>query len=284
MKHRKVLLDYTVMAAGAVMAAVGVKFFLVPNDIAPAGFTGIAAILRALGVPLEIGTLYLLLNIPFFYLALRTVGRRFIIRTLYAMVIYSAAADIVPTMAATHDLLLASIYGGIISGAGFGLILRFGGTTGGTDTCAKILTRKSARLTVGMAMFVIDTVVVAASGLVFGFISTLYAIVTLAISDRVVDMVSTGASVSKAFLVISDHSAQISGAVLERLSRGVTHIYAQGAFSRTEKNMLLCVVSGNSEAVLLKNIVFQIDESAFVISWNANEVLGYGFLSSKGEK
>jgi len=279
-KYRKILLDYAVMGAGAVAAAVGVNFFLVPNDIAPAGFTGIAAILRALGVPLQIGTIYLLLNLPFFYLALRVYGRRFIIRTLYAMVLYSVAANIVPITAVTGDFLLAGIYGGIITGVGFGVIIRFGGTTGGTDTCAKIITKRSPHLTVGMAMFIIDTAVVAASAFVFGLVSSLYAIVTLAICDRVVDMVSTGASVSKAFLVISDHSAEISGAVLERLDRGVTHLYAKGAFSRTEKDVLLCVVSGNSEAVLLKNIVYGIDGGAFVISWNANEVLGFGFKDS----
>ncbi len=271
------------MTAGAVAAAVGVNFFLVPNDIAPAGFTGIAAILRALGVPLQIGTIYLLINLPFFYLALRAYGKKFIIRTLYAMLVYSISANIVPVMAVTGDFLLASIYGGIITGVGFGVIIRSGGTTGGTDTFAKIITKKNSHLTVGMAMFIIDTAVVVSSAFVFGLISSLYAIVTLAISDRVVDMVSTGASVSKAFLIISDHSAEISGEVMERLSRGVTHIYAKGAFSRTDKSVLLCVVSGNSEAVLLKNIIYQIDENAFVISWNANEVLGYGFKSSAGD-
>ena len=272
------------MATGAVVAAIAVKFFLVPNNIVPAGFTGIAAIIHAFYNPLSIGTLYLLLNAPFFYLALRVNGKRFIIRTLYAMVIYSLATDFINIPPVTTDLLLASIYGGIIGGFGFGVILRFGGTTGGTDTCAKILTKNMVHLSVGMTMFIIDISVVAASAFVFGLVSSLYAIVTLAITDKVIDTVSTGVSASRAFMVISDKNQEISSVVLNRLERGATFLYAKGAFSQNEKSVLLCVISGNSEAVLLKNIVHQIDENAFIISWHSNEVLGYGFKNDRGEK
>ena len=280
MKYRKAVLDYVIMGVGAVLAAIGVKFFLVPNDIAPAGFTGIAAIIHALYNPLPIGTLYLLLNLPFFYLGLRVNGKRFIIRTLYAMILYSVATDYIEIPGITPDMLLASIYGGIIGGIGFGLILRFGGSTGGTDTCAKILPKKTLHLSVGMTMFIIDVIVVVASAFVFGLISSLYAIVTLAITDKVIDMVSNGLAVSRAFMVISEKSDEIAAAVMSRVERGITAFYAKGAFSRREKTVLLCVVSGNSEAVALKRIVYSIDEGAFIISWHANEVVGYGFKSS----
>lgn len=272
------------MGAGAVIAAIGVKFFLVPNDIAPAGFTGIAAIIHAVFSSLPIGTLYLILNAPFFYLGLRVNGKRFIIRTLYAMIIYSLATDYIETIPVTNDLLLASIYGGIIGGVGFGLILRSGGTTGGTDTCARILAKSMLNLSVGMTMFMIDVIVVIASAFVFGLVSSLYAIVTLAITDKVIDMVSTGLISSRAFMVISDKSQEIADTIMQRLERGITFFYAKGAFSRIEKSVLLCVVSGNSEAVALKKIVYQIDENAFMLSWHANEVLGYGFKSDRGEK
>ncbi len=280
----KAVLDYIVMGVGAVVAAIGINMFLVPNNIAPAGFTGIAAIIHALYNPLPIGTLYLLLNVPFFYLGLRVNGKRFIIRTLYAMIIYSLAADFIIITPVTTDLLLASIYGGIIGGVGFGLILRFGGTTGGTDTCAKILTKNILSLSVGMTMFIIDVIVVISSAFVFGLVSSLYAVVTLAITDKVIDMVSTGIIASRAFMVISDKSQEIADTIMDRLERGITFFYAKGAFSRIEKSVLLCVVSGNSEAVALKKIVYQIDENAFVISWHANEVLGYGFKSDRGDK
>jgi len=167
---------------------------------------------------------------------------------------------------------------------GFGLILRFGGSTGGTDTCAKILTKNMLHLSVGMTMFIIDVVVVVGSAFVFGLISSLYAIVTLAITDKVIDMVSNGISASRAFMVISEKSDEIAGAIMNRVERGITSFYAKGAFSRSDKNVLLCVASGNSEAVALKKIVYEIDEKAFLISWHANEVLGYGFKSSKGDR
>jgi uncharacterized membrane-anchored protein YitT (DUF2179 family) len=283
MSKKKAVLDYIIMAVGAVVAAIGVKFFLVPNNIAPAGFTGIASIIHALYNPLPIGTLYLLLNAPFFYLGLRVNGKRFILRTLFAMILYSVATDYIEIPSVTNDMLLASIYGGIIGGIGFGLILRFGGSTGGTDTLAKILTKNTLHLSVGMTMFIIDVVVVVSSAFVFGLVSSLYAIVTLSITDKVIDMVSNGLAVSRAFMVISEKSDEIAEAVMNRVERGITAFYARGAFSHTDKTVLLCVVSGNSEAVALKKIVYDIDEHAFIISWHANEVMGYGFKNSKGD-
>lgn len=280
---RKALLDYAIIALGAVTAAIGIKFFLVPCNIAPAGFTGIASIIHSLYNPLPIGTIYLLLNIPFFYLGLRVNGKRFILRTLFGMVLYSVAADLIVMPPVTNDMLLASIYGGIIGGFGFGIILRFGGSTGGTDTCARILTHSVLHLSVGMTMFIIDALVVVASAFVFGIVSSLYAIVTLAITDKVIDVVSNGFAVSRAFLIITEKTEEVAQAVMDVLQRGATAFYARGAFSRRDKTVLLCVVSGNSEAVALKKIVYGIDAEAFVLSWHASEVLGFGFKSSKGD-
>jgi len=133
-------------------------------------------------------------------------------------------------------------------------------------------------------MLIIDVVVVVGSAIVFGLISSLYAIVTLAITDKVIDMGSNSISAPRAFMVIFEKSDEITRTIMSRVERGITRFTQKGAFSRTDKNVLLCVVSGNSEAVALKKLVYEIDEHAFLISWHANEVLGYGFKSSKEDK
>ena len=280
--RKKTFLAYVYMTLGAVIAALGVKIFLVPNNIAPAGFSGIGAIFwHTLGIP--IGVVILALNIPLFFVAFKEHGKTFLIRTIYATVIYSVANDAINFGALTNDYLMSSIFGGVVFGAGIGLVLRGGGTTGGTELLAKIILKKVKGISIGLMVFIIDIIIVASSAFVFGIESSLYAVITLFLGSKIIDIVSNGANVCKAYMIISDKPDEINLAIEKRLKRGTTFFYGKGGYTGGEKRVLLCVVGSSIESVILKGIIEKTDEKAFVLALSASEVLGYGFGDKKEE-
>lgn len=278
---KKQFFEYFFLITGAVAAAVGVKLFLVPSEIAPAGFSGIAAIINYLS-DIPIGILILFLNIPFFFLSLKEYGRKFVLRTVIAVLIFSFFSDLFENTAVTEDMLLSSIYGGIVFGVGIGLVLKGGGTTGGTELLAKLIFSRSRSVSLGGGVFIIDAIIIAASCFVFGVESSLYAVISLFITSKMIDIINYGVQAAKAYIIISDSFEEIEKEVFIKLKRGVTRFYAKGSFSQREKSVLLCVVGSLVEASLLKEIVAQTDKSAFVIAVSANEVLGYGFEENGG--
>ena len=279
---KKRFADYMLMTIGAIITAIGVKMFLVPNEIAPAGFSGLGAIFEyTLGIP--IGVVIFVLNIPLFFVAFKEHGKVFLIRTIYATFIYSAASDIINVEAITNDYLMSCIFGGVIFGAGIGLVLRGGGTTGGTELLAKIIMKKIKGISIGLWVFIIDIIIIAASAFVFGIESSLYAVIALFVSSKIIDIVSNGAGMCKAFMIISDKPEELNSRIEERLKRGTTYLYGKGGYTGGEKRVLLCVVGSSMEAVALKRIIVNTDPKAFVLALSASEVLGYGFGDQKEE-
>lgn len=277
------IIDYAFMTIGVVLSVVGLNLFLVPNKIAAGGISGIATILYYISnKTLPLGITIAVLNIPLFVFGFKIVGKSFAIRTAYSLVLYSALAELIPIPPSDmmgNAMVLGSVYGGVLVGAGIGLVIRYGGSTGGTDMAARILNSKSRNFSVATIMFIIDFVIIAASAVAFIDQPTiaLYAIASLYISAKLIDFFTVGLNEAKAFYIISDKNDEIAAAIIEKMDRGVTSLNAKGMYSGKDKGVLLCVLKWRTEGPKLKSLVKNIDEHAFVIVADVKEVLGEGF-------
>lgn len=267
--------DYALMTIGVAIAVAGLNFFLVPAKIAAGGISGIATILYYL-LKAPLGITIAVLNIPLFVFGIRLIGKTFAIRTAYSLALYSLLAELLP-IPAEQDLLIGCIYGGVLMGAGIGLVVRSGGSTGGTDMAAKMLSSKSKNMSVGVLVFAIDFFVIGASAFAFNFTLALYAIASLFVSAKVIDFFTEGLTAAKAFYIISDKNDEIARTIMEQMDRGVTAFKAKGVYSGKDKEVLLCVLQWRTEGPKLKSLVKSIDERAFVIVADVKEVLGEGF-------
>ncbi len=276
-KRYIVLLEYLGITLGCAIMAVSLNAFSVPNRIAPGGVSGIATVFHYL-FRLPVGVTMLALNVPLFLLGVKVLGKGVGIKTLYGTIVLSIFIDYVFKMVPfTFDLLLASVFGGIVMGVGLGLVFRFGGTTGGTDLAAAIVNKFIPGFTVGTILMAIDFFVVLVAGLVFKQPEiSLYSIISLFTSIKMLDFVQEGLGYAKAFYIISNHPEEISRQVIKELDRGVTALSGKGMYTMEERDVLLCVVQ-RSQVNRLKEIVQSIDPKAFVILSEVREVLGEGF-------
>lgn len=265
--------------SGLFFANLAFIVFLIPNNIAAGGFTGIGQLVNsATGFP--VGMVSLMLNVPLFLISMKNLGLRFGLRSLVTTIAFSLLLDIIQVDALFQDSLLAAVYGGLFSGLGFGLILRGNATTGGTDMLAALINRLCPRIRVSWGIFIVDGLVIIASAFVFDMISAMYALICVFLCNLVVDFVLEGPNASHSFFIISDKSDEIAQRILTELDRGVTGIDATGMYSGQQKKMLLCVVS-RLETTRLRRIVFSVDPRAFLISNKSNETFGEGFKMHK---
>lgn len=268
---------YAGITLGAILTAVALNMFLIPNKVAAGGVSGMATVLHYLiGVP--VGITMLALNIPLFLASVKILGARFGIRTLFGAVILSVAIDLTApyTPVLTDDLLLSALYGGVLSGVGMGIVFRFGGTTAGTDLAAAII-NKLTRISVGQALLGVDFFVIASAGIAFKSAElSLYAILSLWLTSHIIDLVQEGPSTAKAFLIVSNAADQVARRIMADMDRGVTFVRGRGGYTGQERDLLFCVVSA-SEVVRLKELINVIDRDAFVIVADAHEVMGEGF-------
>lgn len=276
---KQTVYNYIAITIGSLLTAVGLVVFLIPNKIASGGISGLATILHYI-FDWRVGRTILIINIPLFLIGLRSLGTKFGIRTLYGILALSLSTDLLegycsglPTL--TTDPLLASIYGGGIVGLGLGLVIRAEGTTGGTDLVAQIV-NKYTRISVGKGLLVVDFCVIAIAGIAFNAEIALYALISLFITSRVIDLVQEGFNISKATFIISDESDEIRKTIINQLNRGVTILEGRGGFTCHNKEILLSIIN-RSEISDIKRIVQEIDDDAFVIITEAHEVLGEGF-------
>ncbi len=272
-----------VITAGSGLLAFAIKCMFDQVGLVTGGFTGIAILIKALtnmfykgGIPLWFANLAL--NVPFFVLAYKIKGKRFIGKTVYATVMLSVWLYVIPEIDfAGGDYILASIFGGVLAGIAMGMILWANATTGGTEMVAVLLQCRLKHYSVAQIMQVLDGMIVLAGLYVFGIHPSMYAIVAIFITSKVTDTILEGMKFSKAAYIITDHYDEIAKRVMEELNRGVTGLAAQGMYSGEEKCVLYCVVS-KKEIVLLKELVDQIDKNAFVVVGDVREVHGEGFI------
>ena len=254
------------IALGCALGALAYPLFLVPNHIAPGGLTGLATVLNYL-FHWPVGTTSLVMNVPLFIIGYRAMGRVFVVRSLI---------DVIPLPPMTQQPMLGALFGGVLVGAGLGLILRGGATTGGTDMVARMIHNRFQHISVGAILFFIDCCVVLMAGFFIEAEYALYAFVALYAASKLIDVVMVGLTREKACYIISTQHEQVKREIMEKLDRGVTVLHAEGGYSGQERPVLLCVLSAQ-ELGRLKAIVREADEDAFLFISDAHEVLGEGF-------
>ncbi|MCL2544790.1 MAG: YitT family protein [Clostridia bacterium] len=276
-KHvpKQTIKAYVLMLVGSALVALSFDLFFLSNNIAPGGLTGVATLLHHL-TGVQVGIATIALNAPLFLIGYRAVGGSFAFRSLLTMLLLSVLIDLIPEAPLTGDMLLASIFGGVLMGVGLGLVMRAGATTGGTVLAAKIIHTRWAVVSVGGVLFALDCLVVVAAGVVFDVQAALYAMVAILITAKVMDWVLQGLNTAKQLLIISDSAEAIAKRVTADMNRGATLLSATGAYSGEPRGMMLCVVS-NTEVARLKEIVAEVDPRAFVTVSNVHEAMGEGF-------
>lgn len=277
MKKPSAFTDYVFIVLGAFAMGFAIKNLYDPINLVTGGVTGIAIIAKDVaGVPLWLTNT--LCNIPLFFAAWKLKGWRFMKRTLAATAALSASLLMIPEMPLlADDLLLTSLFGGIVCGAGTGLLFLFQATTGGTDMLAVLIQRKLRHYSIAQIMQVLDAAVVMLGAAVFGIRYALYALIAIYAVTKVSDGMIEGLKFSKQAYVISDRYEEIARAVMTRMDRGVTALDAVGMYSGQGKKMLFCVVS-RKEIVALREIVAEFDRKAFLIVADVREVFGEGFI------
>ena len=272
---RQLVRDYLLLTLGALVTAFSFAAFFLPHDIAPGGVTGIATVLSSV-TGLNVGLLSFLINLPLFAISWRRVGWRFAARSFIAMLLLSLFIDVIPVFDLSGDMMLESLFGGVIMGVGLGMVVRSGATTGGTDMAAMIVHEHWSFLTVPMVLFAIDAVVVVIAAMAFGLQAGLFALVSLFTSTKAMDAVIKGFNTAMQFLIISPKQDEIIRRIHSEMDRGCTRLEATGTYEGRKNGALLCVVS-RMEAAKLKKIVSEVDPRAFVTVCDVHEALGEGF-------
>jgi len=280
---KRVTVKLIIMFAGAFVYAIGVAFFLNPHGIAPGGLTGVSVIVNHFFPNINTGIMILLLNIPLMIAGLIRFGREFLVSTIWSTVtsslLISGMEDIMShfDLLLTQDKFLAALAGGALMGVGMGIIFRQGGTTGGSDIVVKFLRQKYRHLKAGVLFIIIDSTIVAASAIVYRDIDMgLLAGVTVGVSSYVFNNVLYGGDSARLAYIISDKPAPITARLLKELNIGATQIDGKGAFSGSDKVIIMCAAK-NRVFPQVKQIVHEEDPRAFLIVSSANEIYGEGF-------
>ena len=269
--------DYILILIGASIMGFAIKNIYDPIGLVTGGASGVAIILKKqFGVPLWLTNTAI--NIPLFAAAAKLKGWSFIKRTLLATVTLSVSLYVIPEMPfLMDDLFLTALFGGLITGAGAGIVFACQATTGGTDMLAAIIRRWLPHYTLAQILQVLDAAIVLIGAGIFGVTYALYALIAIYAVSKVSDGIIEGMKYSKVAYIISDKSEEIAAAILKELERGVTALDARGMYSGNRKDVLFCVVS-RKEIAQLKELVVGHDAQAFVIVSDAREVLGEGFI------
>lgn len=282
LRHRRVR-DYVYMTIGILITAWGLNAFLIPNRLAAGGVSGLATVFYYLvrdryDIIVPIGMQMLAMNGILLAIGIRAKGWRYGARSVYGIVVMSFAIDLLAPITphlAQHDLLLAVLYGGAVTGAGMGLVFKSRGNTGGTDIVAQLLVDK-VNLGIGQLMLAADATVTLVAAIVLGPDLALYGAVAVFVAGTVIDLVLEGLSVEKAAFIICDEPGRVADAVLHQLGRGATGIMARGLYSAEPREMVFTVVS-RREIGALKALVHAVDPRAFVVIADVHEALGEGF-------
>ena len=275
------MVAYAEIVLGCVIGGLAYPLFLVPNNIAPGGLTGIATIFNYIwGWP--VGVTSMLLNLPLFLLGFKAMGRVFVLRSLVATILFSACIDLFQLPPLTDDILLGSVYGALVLGVGLGLIMRGGATTGGSDMVARMVHHRFPLVTVGAFLFMLDCAVILCAAFTMSARAALYALICIFVNAKAVDLVLAGFGSAKACFIITNRGQAISQRIMAELDRGATVLNATGAYSGEGRTLLISVVT-QMEVIPLKRIVRQEDEKAFMFITDTHETLGEGFNALNGD-
>ena len=270
-KTTRNLVSYILLTIGAIISALALECFLIPNTILDGGITGISIILfKLFAIPVSL--LVLVLNIPFVFVGYKNLGKHFLYRTIYSMIIFSLFLSYFENVTPfVDDILLATVFGGALYGIGVGMVIHFGGCVDGTESVAIVISKKTS-FSVGQIVLFFNLIIYTVAGSIFGVDRALYSLLTYFITSKVVDFVSTGLQQAKAAMIITDKSTKLSKEIYDKLGRTTTAIRGKGLISG-EKEVLYCVLT-RIEVFELKRIVEEMDESAFVTITDVSDIIG----------
>ena len=263
---------------GAACAAFSIECFLIPNTILDGGVTGVSMMINYLtGIRLSI--LVIVINIPFFFVGCKALGKRFLLRAVIAMAAFSGFLEVcklIPTV--TSSELLAVVFGGVLLGVGVGTVLRHGGCLDCTEIAAMLLS-KNVSASTGQIIFMINIFIYITAGILFGWDRAMLSLLTYFITFKLIDIVQEGMEQAKAAMIITDHAADIADTIYQQLGRTCTFISAEGLVSGSTKTVLYCVIT-RVEVNQLKRIISEADVSAFVTISEVSEIIGNHVKSS----
>lgn len=274
-KTRKLIQKYITILVGSAIFAAGLEFFLIPNNILDGGVVGISMILQNY-IKVPLGLFIVLFNIPFLYLGYKQIGRRFTLASLVGIILMSVFTSLFhqyPPL--INDPFLACIFGGIVLGLGVGLVIKAGGTLDGSEMFSIFATKKLP-VSVGEMVLGINVIIFLIAGFVFSWESALYSMITYFIAAKVMDVTIEGINESKSVLVISSKYTEITQEISKELGRSSTLLHAEGAYRGEETKVVFCVITRLEESKL-KELIYDIDENAFMSVGHVAEVTGANF-------
>ncbi|KGR85260.1 MULTISPECIES: YitT family protein [Lysinibacillus] len=272
---RKVIARIIMVSLGAIIMALGLELFLVPNHIMDGGIVGVSIITSHL-LNLPLGIFIFILNLPFIFLGYKQIGKTFALSTGLGITVLSFATltlhNIHPF---TEDTLLATVFGGMILGVGVGIVIRYGGSLDGTEILA-ILFNSKTPFSVGEIIMFFNIIIFTVAGFIFNWEQAMYSIIAYYIAYKMIDIVIQGLEESKSVYIISDDIDEIGQTIMDRLGRGVTFLHGEGAYTGNDKKVIFTVITRLEESKL-KTIVAEIDDNAFLAIGNIAEVKGGRF-------
>ena len=279
MNIKKAAVSCFYVVIGSALFSLSVNMFSVPNGIVQGGLAGISIIINRLFPFFPVGLSVFTLNIPLFIIGYLRLGKGLVLRSIAATIVFTSFIDIgelfIPPY--TGDIFLACVFCGVFAGIGLAFILLAGATTGGTEIIAVLIKQQRGDFSVGKLMMFVDLVVLTASYFVFRSLeSTMYAVVTLFVTSKLIDLVLVGTGTGKAFIIISKNADFITQKILSEISRGVTVIPAKGGYTNENKQIIFCIVR-SSQVSAVKRLVSENDKSAFSFVADIGEVMGQGF-------
>lgn len=279
LKIKAIIKEWIFCIIGCILIAIGVVFFLLPLKISSGGLTGVATAFYYL-FNFKMGYTILLLNIPLFLLGFFRIGKSFFLKTIFSTWFLSYLMDLLENINISlniHDMLLASIYGGIIIGIGTSFIFLANSSTGGSELLINIILSFKKNASVSKLLWIIDSVVVLFNLIVFRQIDIgLYSFIVIYLNSKIVDLLAEGLDFSKVVYIISDNNKEISNGIMHELNKGVTGLYGRGMYEDKDMMVLLCVIR-KRDVLELKRLVSRIDNKAFMIVADSTNVYGLGF-------
>lgn len=270
--------SFIMLTFGSILAAFALETFLIPNTILDGGVTGISIILSKL-TAFPVGLLVLILNIPFVYIGYKNLGQDFLIRAIYSMILFSGSLSIFQHIdAITNQMLLATVYGGILLGVGVGIVIHFGGCVDGTESVALVISKKTT-LSVGQVVLLFNLVIYSAAGIIFGVDRAMYSLLTYFITFKTIDFVAEGFEQLKAALIVTEKGTDMAKEIYKRLGRTVTTIRGKGLISG-DKEVMYCVLT-RIEIYELRHIAEEMDESAFITILDVSDIIGNHIKSTQ---
>ena len=270
--------DFILICFGTLIMTLGLSYFLIPNNIAVGGASGVATILHA-KFGFHVSVVVLIINAILFFISFKTMPKSVFVKSAIGTVALTMFLELTANvMPFTNDILLASSFGGVLVGFGVGVVVRYGASTGGSDFLAIILhSIFKKRISVAKLILMIDGFIIFTAGILFNdYTLMLYTVISAFISSKITDTIVEGGNSAKSVYIISDKSEQIGKEVMKVLERGSTGIYGKGMYTNKDITLLLCIVKRN-EIPKLRAIVNKVDDKAFIILSEVREVLGKGF-------